>query len=214
MHKIVIATRNIGKFVEIRHIFTNHVHNLSSCVDSIHLSFTNEFRDLPYVIENGSTLYENALKKAREVSNFTSLPSLSDDTGLFVRALDGEPGIHAATYAGEQSTYEENVDKLLENMKDKEDTYAYFKTVCLLFIPNGYFSMKQEEKIIYAEGLLEGNIIPIKKGRNGFGYDPIFVPLNYNITLAEMDEDEKNKISHRFKAIINLLNSINIKSLI
>ncbi|MCL2065014.1 MAG: RdgB/HAM1 family non-canonical purine NTP pyrophosphatase [Candidatus Cloacimonetes bacterium] len=187
MIEIVVATRNKNKFQEI-----------ATIIGSLNLIFAGNIPDLPEVVEDSNTLYENAYKKAKEVAEYTGKACLADDTGFFVRALDDRPGIHAAIYAGDGCTYDENVNKLLSEMKHKTDTYAFFKTVCVLYNP-------KDKSLITAEGILEGNIIFDKRGHNGFGYDPIFIPLNYDKTLAEMSEEKKNTLSHRYKAIYNLL---------
>ena len=191
MKDIIIATKNKNKYEEIVHIIQRHSGRVHS------LLFADDIIGIPEVIEDGKTLYENALKKAKETAEYTGKACLADDTGFFVRALGNKPGIHAARYAGEGCTYEDNVNKLLSEMKDKTETYAYFQTVCVLYDPT-------DESIISSDGILEGHIITEKRGINGFGYDPIFLPLGSEYTLAEMSDEEKNMISHRYKAIKNI----------
>ena len=153
-----------------------------------------DFPNVPDVLEDGLTLEENSLKKAREIALFTGLTSLADDTGLFVEALGGQPGIYAARFAGENCTYEDNVKKLLKLLVSTPDDRrnAYFKTVITLFSPNDSF-----DQVI---GEVEGSIIREPRGNGGFGYDPIFLPSGCYKVFAEMSLEEKNWISHRGKA--------------
>ena len=144
------------------------------------------------IIENGLTLNENAIIKAKFVYEKTKKDSFADDTGLMVEALNGEPGVYSARYAGKDKIDNNNMDLLLKNLNGIENRKAKFVTaICLIY--RGVQHM--------IEGELHGKIIDDKRGNYGFGYDPIFVPDGYDITLAEMDMDEKNKISHRAKAI-------------
>ena len=200
---IVIATRNRHKFEEIVEILEEEcgeflIPNSELRTPNSYFIFAGDIADLPEVEEDGDSLYENALKKAKEVAEYTGVACLADDTGFFVRALNGEPGINAAIYAGKGCTYDDNVNKLLSMMQGKEDNYAYFQTVCVYYDPTA-------KTIIATEGILEGHIISDKRGKNGFGYDPVFVPLGSEKTLSEMSEVEKNKISHRRKAISQFL---------
>ncbi|MCF7741023.1 MAG: XTP/dITP diphosphatase [Candidatus Marinimicrobia bacterium] len=186
--KIVIASGNKDKIAEIKSIFKES--------DFTFLTL-DDFSDCPEVIEDGNNLFENALKKAKEISEFTGLPAISDDTGLEVDALDGRPGVYSARYAGENATYSDNVDKLLSEMNGipAQQRTARFRTVCVFF--NG-------ENIVHAEGKVEGQIITERRGDKGFGYDPVFYIEEQDKTFAELDKDEKNEISHRGKALKNL----------
>lgn len=144
------------------------------------------------IVEDGLTLPANAIIKAEYVFNRTSKNCFADDTGLMVEALNGEPGVFSARYAGTDKIDNNNMDLLLKNLNGIENRKAKFVTaICLIY--QGVQHM--------IEGELHGKIIHEKRGNHGFGYDPIFVPDGYNITLAEMGMDEKNKISHRAKAI-------------
>ncbi|MCX6186813.1 MAG: RdgB/HAM1 family non-canonical purine NTP pyrophosphatase [Bacteroidetes bacterium] len=144
------------------------------------------------IIENGLTLRENAIIKAEFVYEKTNKDCFADDTGLMVEVLNGEPGVYSARYAGKDKIDNNNMDLLLKNLNGKENRKAKFVSViCLIY--QGVQHM--------IEGELQGKIIDTKRGNHGFGYDPIFVPDGYEITLAEMGMDEKNKISHRAKAI-------------
>lgn len=151
------------------------------------------------VEEDGETLAANAYKKAKELYDKTKRNVIADDTGLFVEALGGAPGVYSARYAGESCSYQDNVDKMLRELKeieDLKDRRATFKTVLCL--------ITQEGRVEFIEGRLEGSIIKEEKGSNGFGYDPIFMPLGMDKTLAELSDKEKNKISHRRNAFENL----------
>ena len=188
MNEIVIATRNKNKYNEILKILSNKPYKLL---------FAGDYPYLPEIEETGDTLYENALIKAKNTAILLNKPCLSDDTGLFVESLNGEPGINAAIYAGKSCSYEDNVNKLLNELDGSENRKAYFQTVCVLYNPI-------KDEIIHSIGTLFGNIIKKKRGLNGFGYDPIFIPDGYDITLAEMTDELKNMISHRYNAIRGL----------
>lgn len=144
------------------------------------------------IIEDGLTLPANAIIKAEYVFNKTNKDCFADDTGLMVEALNGEPGVFSARYAGKDKIDNNNMDLLLKNLRRIKNRKAKFVTaICLIYQGTHHL----------IEGELDGKIIDDKRGNHGFGYDPIFVPDGYNITLAEMDMAEKNKISHRAKAI-------------
>lgn len=148
------------------------------------------------VDETGSTLEENAFLKAKSLYDLVKQPVFADDTGLYVEALDGQPGIYAARYAGENCSYSDNVDKLLRELSkfDKdEDRKAYFETVICFIDKDG--------KANYIHGRMDGHIAKERKGDQGFGYDPIFVPQGYEKSFAELGLDIKNEISHRAKAL-------------
>ncbi len=147
--------------------------------------------DWPDVEETGETLEENALIKARAVVEATGLPSIADDTGLEVDALDGEPGVHTARFAGPDATYDDNVARMLEVMEGVGDRVARFRTVVALVFPDGAETL--------AEGSVEGVITEVRRGSGGFGYDPVFEVAGR--TLAEMTAREKNELSHRARAI-------------
>lgn len=144
--------------------------------------------------ENGTTLLENARLKARAAAAFTGLPAIADDTGLEVDALGGAPGVHAARYSGPGATYASNVAKLLRELAGvrPEKRTARFRTVCVAAWPDG--------RELSAEGALEGVITESPRGTNGFGYDPVFAPAGGSRTYAELDDAEKNAISHRARA--------------
>ncbi|MFA9424296.1 MAG: RdgB/HAM1 family non-canonical purine NTP pyrophosphatase, partial [Sedimentibacter sp.] len=147
---------------------------------------------------DGNTLEENAFKKAEELHKKVKGIVIADDTGLFVDALNGEPGVYSARYAGETASYSDNNKLLLKNLQDVplEKRTAAFKTVIAIVLEDG--------KRIMAEGTCTGKIAFDEKGSNGFGYDPLFIVDGVNKTFAEMTDKEKNKISHRANALLNL----------
>lgn len=185
MDTIVLASRNKHKIKELRETLAPL---------GIELRSTYDFPDLEEVEEDRDTLEGNALKKARYVYKKTGFPALSDDTGLEVDALNGRPGVYSARYAGEDATYQDNVDKLLDELSDvpMERRGAQFRTVAS-FVTN-------DDEYTF-EGICRGTIITKEQGDGGFGYDPVFVPASYKKTFAELVPDIKNEISHRGKAI-------------
>lgn len=182
--KLVIATRNVHKLKEIRAIFDFKDLEVLSAFD---------FPDIPDVVEDGETLEVNALKKALEIARATGCWSMADDSGLEVSALDGAPGVYSARYAGEQCSYSDNNTKLLRELAGKEDRSSRFRTVIALCDPDG--------NVQTVEGACLGRIIEERRGTNGFGYDPLFVPDGYSETFAELDSSVKNTISHRARAL-------------
>lgn len=193
MHKIVLASRNQHKIQEMREILSPLGIELLSALD---------FPELKEVEEDLPTLEGNALKKARYVSQTTNLPALSDDTGLEVKALGNAPGVYSARYAGENASYDDNVTKLLSEMEKKGDRNAQFRTV-VAFVDG--------DKESVFEGICEGEITDSRRGERGFGYDPVFQPKGYLITFAELDSEEKNRISHRGKAVQKFAEFISTK---
>ncbi|WP_297393129.1 RdgB/HAM1 family non-canonical purine NTP pyrophosphatase [uncultured Peptoniphilus sp.] len=187
MREIVLSTDNINKLREIREILEDLHIKIYGKSDIEGLDFE--------VIEDGDTLYDNALKKASAMADRVDYAVLSDDTGLFVTALNGEPGVHSARYASEHDD-KKNREKLLNNLKDKEDRSAYFKTEIIL--------IDEDKNIIPIEGVCPGKISLEERGDNGFGYDSIFIPEGFDKTFAEMSHEEKNQISHRSRALKNL----------
>jgi XTP/dITP diphosphohydrolase len=147
--------------------------------------------DWPDVEETGATLEENAVLKARAVVDAVGLPAIGDDTGLEVMALDGAPGVRSSRFAGPEASYDDNVDLLLERLDGFEDRRARFRTVVVLAMP--------DRSQVVAEGFLDGEIIDRRRGDGGFGYDPVFEVSGR--TLAEMTLEEKNRLSHRARAL-------------
>ena len=149
--------------------------------------------DIP---EPHDTLEANASEKSRTIHHLTGTDCFSEDTGLEVTALNGEPGVKSARYAGEHESFEKNIDKLLFNLKDKAERRARFRTVISLLLGN---------KEYFFEGICNGEIIQEKRGESGFGYDPVFVPAGSDLSFAEMSMEEKNRYSHRKKAADKLV---------
>ena len=186
--KIVLATNNRDKCAEMEAIMKDM---------PIQLLTLNEFPEIEKIIEDGKTLEENALIKAKTVHKITHLPAIADDTGLEVDALGGQPGIYSARYAGENCSYLANVNKLLQEMKNipPQKRSALFRTAI------AYVDENMEHA---TEGVVEGVIIDVMKGIDGFGYDPVFYIPGIKKTYAEMSMNEKNQISHRGKAVKNM----------
>ena len=183
--KLVFATNNLHKLEEVSAILGNQIELLSLNDINCHI-------DIP---ETADTLEGNALLKSRFIYENYGMNCFADDTGLEVEALDGAPGVYSARYAGDGHNSEANMIKLLDNLKEKKNRKAQFRTAISLII---------DEKEYLFEGIIKGEIGTIKKGDSGFGYDPIFVPEGYNETFAELGSDIKNKISHRALAINKL----------
>ncbi len=191
MKKLVFATNNAHKLEEIRAILGDKVEILS-------LNDIDCHADIP---ETADTLQGNAALKAQYIYENYGLDCFADDTGLEVEALNGAPGIYSARYAGgEGHDSEANMKKLLSEMQDKDNRKARFRTVICL-IEGG--------KEHFFEGIVNGSIIRERKGGAGFGYDPVFMPDGYSETFAEMGNDEKNKISHRARAVQKLCEYLN-----
>ena len=185
MKKIVIASSNKHKISEISIKIQPFFNEILSLTD---------FPEIGEIIEDGNTIEENSFIKSRTAFEHTKIASIADDTILEVDALNGDPGLFTARYAGENATYEENMTKLLESLDGIEDSYrtARFRTII------SYVDGKDD---FHVEGSIEGKILNNRVGNNGFGYDPIFYSTELNLSLAEMDSDQKNKISHRGLAI-------------
>ena len=183
---LVVATFNFNKLKEIRKIAEEL--NLN-----INLHSLNEFKSIKEVEEDGESFEGNAVKKARGYYSQIGLPVLSEDSGLCVEALDGQPGVYSSRFAGEDKDDYKNNLKLLELMKGIEDREAKFVCVACLVLT--------EDKIEVFRGELCGKIADEMRGEYGFGYDPVFIPEGYDRTLAELGPGIKNKISHRRKAI-------------
>ena len=183
--KLVFATNNLHKLEEVSAILGNQIELLSLNDKNCHI-------DIP---ETADTLEGNALLKSRFIYENYGMNCFADDTGLEVEALEGAPGVYSARYAGDGHNSEANMIKLLDNLKEKKNRKAQFRTAISLII---------DEKEYLFEGIIKGEIGTIKKGDSGFGYDPIFVPEGYNETFAELGSDIKNKISHRALAINKL----------
>ncbi|MBN2514556.1 MAG: XTP/dITP diphosphatase [Deltaproteobacteria bacterium] len=193
MRKIVFATKNKGKLRELKALLTG--------TDITVLSL-DDYPDIPEIVEDGTTFFENALKKARALSEYTGEVVIADDSGLEVDALGGKPGVHSARYARPGADDNRNNQKLLEELRDipEDERGAAFKCVLVLYRTDGtYMSF---------EGTLRGRITFDPAGDGGFGYDPVFFVEEYGRTVAELAPDTKNRISHRAKAFNKLKKSL------
>jgi XTP/dITP diphosphohydrolase len=191
-HRIVLATRNAGKIAELQRI-------LADAAVDVALAGTEAFADLPDVAETGTTFAANALLKARAVAEHTGLPAIADDSGLCVDALNGMPGIFSARWAGRHGDDQANLDLVLGQLSDVPDERRGARFVCAAaaVLPQG------GERVV--EGELAGTLLRERRGSNGFGYDPIFVPHGEQRTTAQMSAAEKDAISHRgqaFRALV------------
>jgi XTP/dITP diphosphohydrolase len=191
-HELIFATNNLHKLSEIQSIvgknFTIKSLQEIGCTE-----------DIP---ETAPTLEGNALLKAQYIYDRFGKNCFADDTGLEVEALDGRPGVFSARYATDGHDFEANIDKVLEELTGVENRKARFRTVIALIL---------DGSVRYFEGIVNGEIISERKGIKGFGYDPVFLPDGYEQTFAEMPLDEKNKISHRARAVSKLVEFLNLK---
>lgn len=186
MIQIVFATNNLNKLNEVQAMLQTNIHILS-------LSDIGCTEDIP---ETQPTIEGNAIQKAQYIKDHYGYDCFADDTGLEVEALNNEPGVYSARYAGAQRNADDNMTLLLKNLENKTNRNARFKTVIALLLNNQLHTFT---------GICKGEITQQKRGDKGFGYDPIFKPLGYDQTFAEMSLDEKNQIGHRGKAIRQLV---------
>lgn len=218
--KLILATHNKDKAAEIGRILAGL---------DLELLTVDDFPGAPETEEDGETLEENALKKAREIREFTGCSALADDTGLFVDALEGAPGVRAARYASAHGTgnagYIANYEKLVDAMTDVPDALrtATFQTVMAVALstadagwaqdtldsnPSEVYGVRLDDRrvvdALVTEGFIHGTITRDPRGEHGFGYDPVFEVPQYKRTLAEMTADEKNTISHRYRALVEM----------
>ncbi len=182
---LVFATANEHKLTEIRSILPDY--------KILGLKDIGVYED---IVEDGATLEENALIKAKYLFLKTNQPSLSEDTGLEVDALSGQPGVHTARFAGDEKDPIKNMKKLLDMLDGKMDRSAQFRTI---------IAMVDGVDIHYFEGIVRGEIALEMSGNEGFGYDPIFIPSGYDATFADLDNNTKNNISHRARAVAKLI---------
>ncbi len=185
---IVLATRNEGKVKEFRELLKGF---------PIELRSLNDFGPIPEAVEDGETFDDNAYKKASFTAKVLGLPAISDDSGLVVEALNGAPGVKSARYAGENAADEDNIAKLLQEMAGKTNRKAAFECVISIAVPSG--------PALTYEGRCEGEITTEPMGEQGFGYDPVFYYTPYGKTFAECSAEEKNKVSHRGKALAEVV---------
>ena len=181
MNPLIFASNNLHKLKEV-----------SAILDGITVKSLNDTGITEEIPETGDTLEENAFIKANYVYSKTKSDCFADDTGLFTEALGGEPGVFSARFAGERCSFQDNVDKLLLLLKNKNNRKAYFKTVICLM---------QNGKEKYFDGIIRGIISNSARGTNGFGYDPVFIPEGFTKTFAELSAEEKNALSHRSIAV-------------
>lgn len=184
---IVLATRNQGKVKELREMLADFPVDIRSLAD---------FGPLPEVVEDGATFDDNAYKKALFTAKALGLPAMADDSGLVVEALDGAPGVHSARYAGEEADDAANIAKLLKAMEGREDRRAAFVCVLSLAVPAG--------PALTYEGRCEGEITHEPRGSQGFGYDPVMFYAPLGKTFAELTSEEKNRVSHRGAAMVQV----------
>lgn len=190
MDTIIFATNNQNKVNEVRAVLGNRFTVISLKEAGIDI-------DIP---EPHNTLEANASEKSKTIFKLTGNNCFSEDTGLEVEVLDGEPGVKSARYAGNNKNFDANIDKLLLNIKPQKNKTARFRTV---------ISLIKDGKEFLFEGICNGKITDERKGTNGFGYDPVFIPDGSTNTFAEMDMNKKNKFSHRKKAMEKLIRFLN-----
>lgn len=197
MNEIIIATKNKGKVKEFEHLFKAYDVKVKSLLE------LNE--QIPDIEETGNTFRGNARLKAEQIAKILNKPVLADDSGLAVDALAGAPGVFSARYAGEPTDDKRNYEKVLEKLKNvpENERSARFVSVLAFAIPG--------EETIFEEGHCEGEITRNPAGENGFGYDPIFIPQGYDVTMAQLEDVEKNKISHRYHALVQMKSKLHTK---
>jgi XTP/dITP diphosphohydrolase len=188
--QLVFATNNLNKLKEVQNLLPKHIKLLS-------LTDIGCFENIP---ETQATIEGNAIQKAEYIKTHYGYDCFADDTGLEVSILNGAPGVYSARYAGEQRNADDNMNKLLKELLNNPNRAAQFKTVIALHLNN---------TLEVFTGICEGKITKSKLGENGFGYDPVFQPLGYNQTFAEMELKLKNSISHRGKAVNQLILFLN-----
>lgn len=186
--KLLLATRNEDKVIEIKEILKDL---------EVEIVSASQIPNMPDVVEDKDTIMGNSIKKATECANFSKLLTIADDTGLFVDALDGKPGVYAARFAGENCSYKDNRVKMLKEMKNLLNRKAQFRTVCALVSP--------DRLLATTEGIVEGKITEEEFGNNGFGYDAIFRADETGRTFGEMTQADKETISHRSRAFNKMI---------
>ena len=185
---IVLATKNAGKVKEFQQLLKDF---------PVEIKNLNDFGPIPEVEEDGATFDDNAYKKAFFTAKVLGLPAIADDSGLVVEALDGAPGVRSARYAGKNATDSENIEKLLQEMSGKSNRRATFECVISIAVPSG--------PALTYEGRCEGEITTKPQGVSGFGYDPVFYYPAYGKTFAEISSQEKNSVSHRGRALREMI---------
>lgn len=185
--KLVLATRNEGKIREIGEILQDQT--------EIELLSLRNYPDAPDVVEDSNTYEENAIKKASTLAEYTGHITIADDSGLEVDALAGAPGVHSARYAGEDASDQDRILKLLDALQNIPDDRRSGRFTCAVAIASPLAQVR------VVQSVCEGRIIRTPRGESGFGYDPVFVPVGYDNTFAELGDEVKNRISHRAKAL-------------
>lgn len=188
---VVLATGNLGKIKEIRELLKNSL---------IQIKDLSDFGPIPEVEENGKTFDDNAYIKSSFTAKVLGLPAIAEDSGLVVEALGGAPGVYSARYAGKNASDEEKYSKLLKEMEGVKNRSAYFECVFSIAIPSGM--------ALTYEARCKGMITDKPMGKNGFGYDPVFLYPPLKKTFGEMTIEEKGRVSHRGKALIQIKNEI------
>jgi XTP/dITP diphosphohydrolase len=194
MQRLALATNNRHKLEEVKFILG----------DQIELLTLEDIGCREELAEEQDTLEGNSLEKAEYVFNKYKISCFADDTGLEVASLNGAPGVYSARYAGPQRNADDNIALLLENLEEAINRQAQFRTVITLVSENGVYQF---------EGVVKGRIIEERRGTHGFGYDPVFVPDGFSETLAEMTMEEKNKISHRARAMQKLVDFLKVNNI-
>lgn len=189
--KLIIASNNAHKIREIKQILGNRFEEILSLREA---EIDHE------TVEDGVTFLQNARKKATEIAEISGCCALADDSGICAHALNNEPGVYSARYAGSHGDDEANNQLLIQNLRDKADRSAHYACAIVLAYPDG--------STVSAEGEMHGEVIFTPKGENGFGYDPIFFLPEYGMTSAEISPEEKNRISHRAKALNALVEKL------
>ncbi len=200
MRQLILASRNVGKIREFKRMMDQS----SIAVEVLSLL---DFPQLPDVDETGTTLQENSRLKAVQITEATGKPCLADDSGIFIDALNGDPGVYSARWSGVHGDDEANIVKVLQQIRDLEengavDRSAQFRCVVALAFPEGH---ARGGEVVFESGEMPGKIIDVPRGEHGFGYDPIFVPDGFTQTSAELSAEAKDQISHRGQAMRKIL---------
>ncbi|CAM4444101.1 MAG: dITP/XTP pyrophosphatase [Legionellaceae bacterium] len=193
MNQVILASNNLGKVIEIQQALNNQYFQL----------IPQSEMNIPEIEETGLTFVENALIKARHAATLSGLPAIADDSGLVVHALNGEPGIYSARYAGNKKSPHANIEKLLSALNNNPQRQAYFYCVMV------YLRYPNDPIPIICEAYWEGEILTAPQGEGGFGYDPLFYIPTHNCSAANLTLAEKNIISHRGKALAQLKKHLN-----
>ncbi len=194
MQRLVLASGNTGKLRELAALLAPMKYEAVSQADL----------GIEAAVESGRTFLDNALIKARHAAGATLLPALADDSGIEVDALGGRPGVHSARYAGEHASDEANLQKLLVELRGVPHERRTARYQCVIVLVRG----AKDPNPLQAQGSWEGHILEAPRGSGGFGYDPIFVPLGSHRSAAELEPEEKNRVSHRAQALLSLIDRL------